>query len=133
MRGPVAAALAQADGGTLLSALLGLAGAAAAAAGSYLARRYRLRAEAARAGQRQLFAQYRRLVADLRQQVARLGAEVEEAQRHYLECRLENAALRARAVELEKEVLHLRGGMGDGAGGDAGAAGGAGPEGGPAA
>jgi hypothetical protein len=133
MRGPAPALLlAQAEGPTLASALVALAGAAVGALGTYLARRYRARSEAALAERRQLFDQYRRLVAELRGQVARLAREVRQAERHYLECRLENAALRARAAELEQQVRQLTRGTGHGAGDDAGPAGGARPDGGGA-
>ena len=134
MRGPVARALllAQADGAaSLVSALVGLAGVALGAVGAYLARRYRIRSEAALTEQQQLFGQYRRLVTELRGQVARLGREIREVQQHYLDCQLENGGLRARAVGLEKQILRLGGRPDDGTGDDPGAAGGARPEGGP--
>jgi hypothetical protein len=132
MSGPVMIALilAQADSApTLVSALVGLAGVLTGAIGTYLARRYRIRSEAALTEQQQLFGQYRRLVAELRGQVGRLGREVRAVQQHYLDCRLENASLRARAVELEKHIVRLGGRPEHGTGDHSDTTGGARPQG----
>jgi hypothetical protein len=103
---------------TLVGIFAGVAGAVSGAVGTFLARRYRIKADTALTEQRRLFARYRRLVSELRQQVAQLRGEVTGIQGHYLECRLENASLRARVAELDVQAEQTGGKTADGRGED---------------
>jgi hypothetical protein len=95
--------------GTLVSILAGTAGAVTGALATLLARRYRIKSDNALTHQQQLFAQYHRLVEELRQQVAELQGQVGKLQQHYMECRIENAAFQSRIAVLELQISHLSG------------------------
>lgn len=90
--------------GTLVSVLAGMGGAFTGALGTYLARRYRIRSDNALTHQRQVFDQYHRLVEELRAQVGDLQGEVGKLQQHFMECRIENAALKSRIALLEMQI-----------------------------
>jgi hypothetical protein len=107
MPGPLTALLpfAQAEEvGSVVGFLVGVAGAVSGAVGTFLARRYRARSDAALAEQRDLFAQYRGLVAELQDHIGLLRGEIETIQKLFAECRVENAALKAYADELERDL-----------------------------
>jgi hypothetical protein len=121
------------DAGSVVGLLVGVVGAVSGAVGTYLARRYRARSDAALAEQRHLFAQYRGLVAELHGHVALLRGEMETIQKLYADSRVENAALKAYADELERQLARREGEAAHDEGDTPGPAGRAGPGGGAAA
>jgi septal ring factor EnvC (AmiA/AmiB activator) len=119
------------DAGTLVSLLVGAFGAASGALGTYLARRYRIKSDTALTEQQRLFAQYRRLVDELQEQVTRLRGEVMDVQTRYLECFAENTTLKARIADLEMQIVQIKGSPADGTRADPGLAGRGQPDDGP--
>ncbi|MBV9123914.1 MAG: hypothetical protein JO112_11200 [Planctomycetes bacterium] len=99
---------------TLTGLIIGLIGAVSETLGIYLARRYKVRSNSALTEQQRLFAQYRRLVDELQEQVGQLRGEVIKIQNQYLECRVEGATLKARIAELEMEIARIEGRSADG-------------------
>ncbi|MBV9125349.1 MAG: hypothetical protein JO112_18495 [Planctomycetes bacterium] len=102
------------DLSTLGGLAAGVTGALSGAVGTYLARRYKVRSDFALTEQQRLFAQYRRLVDELQEQVGQLRGEVTTIQNQYLECRVEGATLKARIAELEMEIARIEGRPADG-------------------